>query len=431
MSVTCAQTSHRPRGHTTPRTLTMARVLWVGGTSALARTYFEEVHPARGVPKVTVAAPLPRKRLSWGWPNWPKGVQFVELDLTSEESVSTVFSRLKEPVDALVLGARASLVWSSPDEHERLSRHLALLLQEAAKHGVTSVLHISSIAVADHVVAQHLVREDDPVPPVEALSSPYDRFKLRCEQIVDASCAANSDRIKVWTHLRISGIFSNDPECIQCTAIRRQGLISVRSVSAIDFNSARNAANALALILERMHAATGPSNKTGRGFSGRQLFYYTRSTQEPVPYWHHVRDYRAATDMRYGLFLPAWVADVSVPRMRRLASGIGTPLGLSLDYLMAVASAEHSADNTRFHTAFPQMAAMEESVFDAFDRIRKLREFERRRDREREPFAYFARSFAYVYVVLFALLIMYADRVDRPGAPSRWGPGKNPFVERT
>ena len=116
-----------------------------------------------------------------------------------------------------------------PEEHEQLAQHISLLIQLAAWHGCSSVLHISSIAVADHVTTQHLVTEDDPVPPVEALSSPYDRFKLRCEQIVDTTCAANRSRIKTWTHLRISGIFSNDPACIQCSAVRQQWLVSVRS----------------------------------------------------------------------------------------------------------------------------------------------------------------------------------------------------------
>ena len=94
----------------------MARVLWVGGTSALSRTYFEEVHPARGIAAVTVAAPAP--------PTWalPADVTFVQLDLTSEASVATLFSRLPQKVDALVLGVRCSLVWARPEEHEQLAQ---------------------------------------------------------------------------------------------------------------------------------------------------------------------------------------------------------------------------------------------------------------------------------------------------------------------
>ena len=352
----------------------MSSILWVGGTSSLSRTYFEEVHPTHGQPTVVAAPALP------SWP-LPPDVGFVELDLTSEASVATLFSRLPHKVDALVLSVRCSLVWSRPEEHEQLCQHVALLLQLAAWHGVTGVLHISSIAVADHVTAQHLVREDDPVPPVASLSSPYDRFKLRCEQLVDSTCAANASRVKVWVNLRISGIFSNDPACIQCTAVRRQWLVSVRSLAAIDFNSSRNVSLAIALVLARMRGArdrAGSGSVHGllptSGFSGAQLFYYTRATRAPVPYWHHVRDYRRAHGIWYGVFLPSWLSDKLVPPMRHAARRVGTPLATSLDYLMAVATAEHSADNRRFRAAFPELESMEESVHECFARIRARRE---------------------------------------------------------
>ena len=365
----------------------MSRVLWVGGTSALARTYFEEVHPARGVPHVIVAAP---ER-----PAWPLGdVPFVRLDLNSEASVRSLFSRLPHAVDAIVLGVRLSLVWARPEQHEALAKQVSLLIAEAAEHGCTSVLHISSIAVTDHVTAQHLVSEKDPVPPVEALSSPYDRFKLRCEHAIDETCAAHRARIKVWCQLRISGIFSNDRACLQCTAVRRQALLSHYSAAAIDFNSSRNVGHAIALLLERMHAsvrmhaasATRPTGAKGAlpgardacsDFVGRQLFYYTRSTPDPAPYWHHVRDYRRAHGIFYGVFLPAGTAEAMIPSLRRLAQCIGTPLAQSLDYLMAVATLEHSADNTKFRTAFPAIEAAEETIHEAFVRMLLRRANER------------------------------------------------------
>ena len=49
--------------------------------------------------------------------------------------------------------------------------------------------------------------------------------------------------------------------------------------------------HAIALLVERMMPAGGTASN---GFTGRRLYYYTRSTHDPVPYWHHVRDYRAA-----------------------------------------------------------------------------------------------------------------------------------------
>ena len=335
-----------------------ARVLWIGGSSALARTYFEEVHPARGVPSIIAAAPAPPD--AW---DLPSDVPFVPLDLSSEESVRTLFSRLPHAVDAVLFGVRASLVYGTADEHERLANNLGLLLRVAASAGVTSVLHISSIAVADHVTAQHLVRESDPVPSLDQIASPYDRFKLRSEHVVDDVCGAPGSPYMVWTHLRISGIFSNDPRCIQCTAIRRQARFSVATGACIDFNSSRNVAHALALVLERQHASDA-------AYSGRQLFYYTRCTQDPQPYWHHVRDYRAANGLRCSLWLPGSVGDLCVPPLRRLLRAVGTDLAKSLDYLVAVASHEHSADNGAFRAAFSEMGGIEETILECFSRLR-------------------------------------------------------------
>ena len=45
---------------------------------------------------------------------------------------------------------------------------------------------------------------------------------------------------------------------------------------------------------------------------------------------------------------------------------------MGIDSLMAVATAEHSADNSKFRQAFPSLAPQEESVYECFARIRKL-----------------------------------------------------------
>ena len=362
-----------------------AHTLWVGGTSALARSYFEEVHPAHGAPLITVAAPAPPA--AW---ELPAGVAFVELDLTSESSIRSLFSRLPHAVDTLVLSVRVSLVWATPQQHEELVQHLGLLLRAAAAGGCTSVLHVSSIAVADHVTPQRLVREDDPPPPLAQIRSPYDRFKLRSEQIVDDVCADERGRIRVWTHLRLSGIFSNDPACIQCTAIRRQALLTVAQRAAIDFNSSRNVSLAMARVLERQRrsaaaaaaaAADGGAAAAVDGappYLGRQLFYYTRSVASPTPYWHHVADYRRANGIWYGLFLPAWVGErLVVPLLRAALRAVpaGTwPLAGSLLYLLDVSSVEHNADNRRFRAAFPDLATEEESICEAFRRMRRRRD---------------------------------------------------------
>ena len=353
-----------------------ARVLWIGGSSALARTYFEEVHPARGVPTMIAAAPMP--------PSWqlPPDVKFVSLDLSSEDSVRTLFERLPHRVDSIIFGVRASLVYGTAEEHGQLTNNLGLLLRCAAAAGVTSMLHISSIAVADHVTTQHLVRESDPVPPIDEIPSPYDRFKLRSEQVVDEICGSEGSPFSVWTHLRISGIFSNDPQCIQCTAIRRQALASLATTACIDFNSSRNVGHAIALVLERQYASSHPEDVshlcTETKYVGRQLYYYTRCTEGPTPYWRHVSDFRRANGYWFGLWFPGWLGDVVVPPMRALARTVGTEFAKSLDYLMAVASHEHSADNSAFRRTFPEIGGSEETIYECFLRLRYRHEEQRR-----------------------------------------------------
>ena len=152
-------------------------VLWVGGTSALARTYFEEVHAASEL-RIVVAAPTP--------PAWtlPKDVTFVELDLLCERSVATLWERVPCECGALVLGVRLSLVWAGTRQ-VALTTHLRLLLHGAADAGCSAVCHISSVAVMDHVSAQRNVDEDEPLPPMSVYRSEYDRFKRICEDLLD------------------------------------------------------------------------------------------------------------------------------------------------------------------------------------------------------------------------------------------------------
>ena len=382
----------------------MAKVLWVGGSSALARSYFDEVHPVhRQHLQLIAAAPTP--------PTWPlpDDVAFVELDMASEASVRTLFLRLPTGIDAIIFGVRASLVWGRPEEHETLSKHLDLLLHSAAAAGCTSVLHISSIAVTDHVATQRMIRETDETPPIEQIQSPYDRFKLRSEHVIDAACASEP-KFNVWTHLRISGIFSNDPRCIQCTAVRQQALVSLAAEACIDFNSSRNVGYAMALVLERMLEAD-------EAFSGRRLYYYTRCTPEPTPYWRHVSDFRRANAIWYGLWIPSWVGDICVPPMRRVARAVGTALATSLDYLMAVATHEHSADNSLFRSEFPQLATCEESILECFQRLRLRHEEQRSSASVAGRNALPRLSALFLLLLLLPLLLVLAFATTPPPPP--------------
>ena len=162
-------------------------VLWVGGTSGLALTFFEEE-----------LGPLPGEHwvcagVDSSAPAWLAGrAAFVHVDLTSAESVASLFSRLPHAVGTLIFGARLPLV--GDDAHATLLLHLGtlltganpypksasqsvghpypspgaavaqvwsltltlipILLTAAADAGVHRVLHISSVAAADHLRAQ-------------------------------------------------------------------------------------------------------------------------------------------------------------------------------------------------------------------------------------------------------------------------------------
>ena len=120
------------------------RVLWVGGTSGLARTFVEELPltrrlllaapsaPKWKLPLVYNAAEIRRLEAS------VKQIDFAPLDLTSQESVEELLKRHvsgSDDIDTLILGARASLVWAN-EEHMKLVANLERLLNLCIDAGV-------------------------------------------------------------------------------------------------------------------------------------------------------------------------------------------------------------------------------------------------------------------------------------------------------
>ena len=222
--------------------------------------------------------------------------------------------------DCMIIGVRLSLVWAG-SRQSTLAAHLGRLISHAAAAGCLGVLHISSVAVADHVVSQHNVSESAPLPALDAYHSDYDRFKRLSEVIVDDECTKANERsamsgetrMMVWTHLRISGIFSNDPACIQCTAVRNQAYISAYSSTCIDFNSSANVSHAIILLVERivrvvtaLPVSADPSVPVEcaadpHGRRVQRVYYYTRATTAPVPYGALVADYRYS--IQYALLI--------------------------------------------------------------------------------------------------------------------------------
>ena len=173
--------------------------MWIGGTSALTRTYFDEL-PFPPDDRLIVAGLAGE---AGSVRSLPAGTHFVSLDLTSPASVGTLFSRAAAVVcgaaaqeeanegkveegkgiegranegkgnerkvdeggaddddapprlliDTLIIGVRMSLVWGG-ERHTSLTSNLDTLVRAALSHGARGVLHISSVAVADHVKDQ-------------------------------------------------------------------------------------------------------------------------------------------------------------------------------------------------------------------------------------------------------------------------------------
>mmetsp|Transcript_35913 Transcript_35913/g.115421 ORF Transcript_35913/g.115421 Transcript_35913/m.115421 type:complete len:353 (-) Transcript_35913:243-1301(-) len=121
-------------------------------------------------------------------------------------------------IETVILGVRQSLIWGA-DSHMRLTAHLPMLVDKAAAAGVSGLLHLSLVSVADHVSRQCNVDERCELPAVDAYAAGYDAFKRASEEALASSC----ERLQLaCIHLRLSGLLSNHRDCIQCSAIRKQ-----------------------------------------------------------------------------------------------------------------------------------------------------------------------------------------------------------------
>ena len=166
--------------------------LFIGGTSALASSYLVALAPAPD--SIIVCGHEPPR------PHSPaERYPFVSLDLTESESVRTLFQRAQaqQPrrITSVILAVRLSLLSTS---HDQLARHLEELVKGAAAAGVEFILHISSVAVVDHLRPQHMMSEDDPPPPIAEYLGNYDVFKRRSEEVLTEACDANG---LLCTHL--------------------------------------------------------------------------------------------------------------------------------------------------------------------------------------------------------------------------------------
>jgi hypothetical protein len=225
------------------------------------------------------------------------------------------------------------------------------------------IIHISSIAAIDHVQEQRFRSElSFPDPSSDALYHPYDRFKRRCEEVLDELAALYPQYLRI-THLRLGAIFSDDPSCIQCRALALQAHLGCYLRTRIDCNSGRN----VAILLQAILKAAQPPKQLIR------YFFYTRplSVTAPVPYGEYLKAYRLGNDILIYAWLPMMFVVWIVTWVHAIAlRWPWLPYIQSIDYLLQVTRREHTFDLSLIGTAYPGVANQEETIVECFRRRR-------------------------------------------------------------
>lgn len=346
-------------------------LLWIGGTSALTRSYFN-AYPEDGKEWILVGLETPP-------PHWlPTGARYASLDLTKNDRLQEFIQSLPASLAEVVIGIRPALVTSLSDaECEVLNRNMLQGLRHVLEQllvrcpGLRTVIHLSSIAAVDHVKGQVMRSEQDPDPNSEDLVYPYDRFKRKTEEIIGDVCSSAENRSVAFTNLRFGAMFSDDPNCIQCSAMQLQVWAAPYLRTRMDCNSGRNVSHCIHQVLVR---DTSPSPNPLR-----PVYYYTRPLHYagPVFYGDFLVDYRRACNIEsYAIWLPNFVVQLFVGVMhtfRTWTSGwLRIPFLESIDYLLQVTREEHTFNLSAIEADFPQLKAKEETIEECFRRRRRL-----------------------------------------------------------
>jgi len=362
------------------------RRIWIGGTSGLARTFFNAFQNRRDGREWedgdTPWLIFGHERQAPAWLSEFNGLAYRKVDflypgtwnevlleadcqhvqqivisirppLVSHHTFSQAAVRHNQMIDgfqeflqAIIKFRRRSLNSDRDDDEEKSSLH---------------IIHVSSIAAIDHVKEQRLRSEASiPDPPSSSLYHPYDRFKRRCEEVLDAIVKEHATA-KV-THVRLGAFFSDDKNCIQCSALALQGRIGCYLPTRIDCNSAKNVAVLLRAMLEQSHPVAAV-----------RYFFYTRplSFSSPVPYGEYLAAYRRAYDMFFYFMIPAVLVKWFVEMVHFLAlKWPQLPYIQSVDYLLQVTLQEHTFDLSLIGAAYPGVAAREETMEACFRRRR-------------------------------------------------------------
>ena len=341
--------------------------LWIGGTSALARTFFNayypiglsqddddddetmnmewillghEQNPPHWIQILmdtynhhynhdnSTQANVPQKR------HGRTKISFVSMDLTnlSTNNDKDPLPEWMKQVDDVIVGIRPPLVshktfvqaWQfNAQLLHGLQTLLQRILRESPQRGggqstaqqqqqQQRLVHISSVAAIHHVQEHVLRSETNAVDPSsDELDNPYDRFKRATEELVE-EIMQQSPHVMA-TSVRLGAIFSDDVHCIQCRALALQARVGCYLPTKIDCNSSRNVATLLHQLLCGVQSRTTTTATTSNPIDSRwrPVYYYTRPTRvrTPVPYGSYLADYRKAYDITWAaVWIPViWV----------------------------------------------------------------------------------------------------------------------------
>jgi hypothetical protein len=393
---------------TTTTTTTQDLILWIGGSSCLARTFVNLYHGDST--KKLLLSGVEDSAPDWlsSFSSSSSSIRYVQCDLTKLTTEDAAKKILNDDeygsVTKIIIGVRPILfgAYNDLEASRAMVQGIQTLLRSSCcdcdarsgqKNTVKFVLHISSVAAADHLRTQSFASEDDPIPPLSEYTAPYDLFKRNCEDVVSTICNNNNNDDDYGTinnssipycHLRLSAIFSDDPKCIQCSALGLQARAGCYLPNPIDCNSSRNVARAIAAILERSGVDDDDDDvddaKNKKSINSiRPLYYYTRPLQlkRPEPYGYYLETYRKAYGIEgffAAVWIPVWVVTWFVAAFHWMAQQrnnsflFGLPYVDSADYLLQVAAREHSFDCSHFARDFPDLE--EESILECFVRRR-------------------------------------------------------------
>jgi hypothetical protein len=387
--------------------------LWIGGSSGLTRTYLNTFPTEQWI----------LLGCEVNAPSWLNPLQrYIRCDLTEQNLDShegtlsnalTTLQQVLEKIDAclvelsgttcihqIVVGIRPVLV--SHQSHlkaqwynDNMLKGLHIVLDAmVTKYQVNLIIHISSIAAVEHIPRQHLrsVHEND--PSSDSLLFPYDRFKRGCEErierLVQNQATSMTKKNIQFTNLRLGAIFSDDPWCIQCTALALQCYTGPYLTTPIDCNSSHNVSQLLHRILSRCFRETIPSDPCTQQQQQQQqqlrpVYYYTRCISQypkPVPYGEFFMAYRKAYGLswlpvvlptflvKYGVVLPFHFWTVLLQTI--LPEVLTIPYVESIDYLLQVTINEHTFDMKETIQDFPELIHVEETMDECFCRRRKM-----------------------------------------------------------